>query len=150
MCECASYVVLDPAVVHGWVQTEGQVINTEEKRHVRDWYLFSWLWWLLYIAMYNMNLGCMGLCVHLPRANLFGNVSQVVQLRQALRCGNITVGFDGCHQLPQACRWCLHQPLAGANHTPVLLWPVCVLVASWLVPVLVVIEDVAERILSLR
>lgn len=32
MCVCLSYIVLYSAVVHGWVEAQSQVINTEKRR----------------------------------------------------------------------------------------------------------------------
>lgn len=87
------------------------------------------------------------MCV--PRADVLADVSQVVQLSHVLRCGDITVGFNGRHQLPQTRCWRLYQPLAWTNHTPVPLWPIHVLVASRLLPILVIAEDVAEGVVGL-
>lgn len=36
VCVCLSYVVLHSAVLHGWVKTERQIINTDEERRERE------------------------------------------------------------------------------------------------------------------
>jgi len=85
-------------------------------------------------------------CVFPPRTDLLGDVGQVVELSEVLRRGDVAVGFDDRRQLLQARRRRLHQPLARANHAPVLLRPIGVLVASRL---LVDVADVTVRVLGL-
>lgn len=84
----------------------------------------------------------------LPRADFLADVRQVVKLCHVLRRAEVTIGFDGRRQLPNAGRRSFHQPLAGSNDTAVFLRPISVLVFSRFLATLVIIEDVAERVVG--
>lgn len=88
------------------------------------------------------------LCL-LPRADVFGDVCEVVELRQVLCRRHVSVGFHGGRQFPQTRRRRLHQTLTRTDHTTVLLRPIGVLVSPRLLPLDDIIQDVSERVLGL-